>query len=251
MYETNHLNTHAIDGSIVVDALHEVLKRDETVARCCAINALQKMNANDEQSSELLTNLLLDQDYDVRTEAVVALGKMQVEQAALPLLENLEKDPEGEVRIEVVKALAKINSPQTVERLIRCFKEDGYPELDYQIDDLEFNACWEVQSSLMDVLAEIGDSRAVDPLIEVLEEDGYEDLQESGFRALAKLSGDRARNFLLKQLKQGAAIARRRAARALADLPELQNASDSNYQQILTGLTKALKDSDPGVRINA
>ena len=76
-----------------------------------------------------------------------------------------------------------------MERLIQCFKEDGYPELDYMVDDLEFNACWEVQSSLMDALAEIGDSRAVEPLIEVLGEDGYEDLQESGYQALAKLSG--------------------------------------------------------------
>ncbi len=251
MYETNNLNTLAIDGSAVIDALHAVLEGDETVSKCCAINALQKMNADDEQTSELLVSLMQDQDYEVRTEAVVALGKMQLEQAALPMLENLEKDPEGEVRIEVVKALSKINSPQAIDRLIRCFKEDGYPELAYQIDDLEFNACWEVQSSLMDALAEIGDLRAVDPLIEVLEEDGYEDLQESGFRALAKLSGDRARKFLLKQLKDGAAIGRRRAAGALADLPELQNANDSNHQQILTGLTNALNDADPGVRINA
>ena len=72
----------------------------------------------------------------------------------MPLLENLEKDPEGEVRIEVVKALSRISSPQTVERLIHCFREDGYPELDYLVDDLEFNACWEVQSSLMDALAQ-------------------------------------------------------------------------------------------------
>ncbi len=251
MYEKNHLNKQAIDEITIIDALHDVLERDETVSKCCAINALQKMNAIDEQTCKLLVSLMQDQDYEVRTEAVVALGKMQLEQAALPMLENLEKDPEGEVRIEVVKALAKISSPQTVERLIRCFKEDGYPELDYQIDDMEFNACWEVQSSLMDALAEIGDQQAVDPLIEVLEEDGYEDLQESGFRALAKLSGGRARKFLLKRLKDGTAIARRRAAGALADLPELQNANDSNHQQILDGLSKALKDSDPGVRINA
>ncbi len=251
MYEKNHLNKQAIDEITIIDALHDVLERDETVSKCCAINALQKMNAIDEQTCKLLVSLMQDQDYEVRTEAVVALGKMQLEQAALPMLENLEKDPEGEVRIEVVKALAKISSPQTVERLIRCFKEDGYPELDYQIDDMEFNACWEVQSSLMDALAEIGDQQAVDPLIEVLEEDGYEDLQESGFRALAKLSGGRARKFLLKRLKDGTAIARRRAAGALADLPELQNANDSNHQQILDGLSKALKDSDPCVRINA
>ncbi len=200
-------------------------------------------------------DLLLDQDTDVRMDAVVALGQMKVERAALPLLENLEKDPEGEVRIEVVKALSRISSPQTVERLIHCFREDGYPELDYLVDDLEFNACWEVQSSLMDALAQIGDARAVEPLIEVLESEGYEDLQESGFRALAKLSGDRAREFLLERLQRGDAIARRRAASALSDLAELRIASTSTPvaipSDILAGLTNALADTDPGVRINA
>jgi HEAT repeat protein len=213
------------------------------------------MNADDEVSTARLVDLLLDEDPDVRMDAVVALGRMKVAQAALPLLQNLEKDPEGEVRIEVVKALSRISSPETVERLIRCFREDGYPELDYLVDDLEFNACWEVQSSLMDALAEIGDSRAVEALIEVLESEGYEDLQESGFQALAKLSGVTARKFLLKQLQQGGAIARRRAASALGELPELRVATESAKASIppdvLTALIDALADRDAGVRINA
>ena len=251
----DNLTVPGVTRNAVIGALYEVLGRDDALSRCYAVKALEKMNADDEASRERLVDLLLDQDSDVRMDAVVALGRMKVEQAALPLLENLENDPEGEVRIEVVKALSRINSSQTVERLIHCFKEDGYPGLDYLVDDLEFNACWEVQSSLMDALAEIGDSRAVEPLIEVLESEGYEDLQESGFQALAKLSGGRAREFLLKQLKQGSELARRRAARALADLPELHIASDSAQAvilpEILTGLTNALVDRDPGVRINA
>ncbi len=213
------------------------------------------MNADDDTSTGQLVGLLLDGDSDVRMDAVVALGRMKVEKAAQPLLENLEKDPEGEIRIEVVKALSRISSPGTVDRLIHCFKEDGYPDLDYMVDDMEFNACWEVQSSLMDALAEIGDGRAVEPLIEVLESGGYEDLHESGFRALAKLSGDTAREFLLKQLKQGTALARRRAASALSDLAELTGARGATQKtipaDILSGLTDALSDTDAGVRINA
>jgi len=239
----------------VIVALHEVLQRDNTQSRCCAVRALATVGADDEESCKRLIGLLLDQDPDVRMDAVVALGRMKVEQAVLPLLENLEKDPEGEIRIEVVKALSSIRSPQAVERLIRCFKEDGYPELDYQVDDLEFNACWEVQSIAMDALATIGDSRAVEPLIEVLESEGYEDLQESGYRALARLSSGSARKFLLTQLKQGEALARRRAARALAAIPELRIGAESATREIppdiLNGLTNALVDTDAAVRIYA
>jgi HEAT repeat protein len=255
MHDRDTLTSPAANRNAVIDAFHKVLGRDDVLSRCSAVKALQKMNADDAASTGRLVDLLLDQEPDVRMDAVVALGQMKVERAALPLLENLEKDPEGEIRIEVVKALSRISSSQTVERLIHCFREDGYPELDYLVDDLEFNACWEVQSSLMDTLAEIGDARAVEPLIEVLESEGYEDLQESGFRALAKLSGSRAREFLLKQLQQGAAIARRRAASALSDLAELRIASGSAPaaipSDILAGLTDALADADAGVRINA
>ncbi len=245
-----------IDRNIVIGALRNVLERDDAVTKCSAVKALEKLHADDEQSSAQLVDLLLDEDPDVRMDAVVALGHMKVQQAALPLLENLEKDPEGEIRIEVVNALSQIRSSQTVERLIHCFKEDGYPELDYQIDDMEFNACWEVQNNLMDALAEIGDLRAVDPLIEVLESGGYEDLHESGFRALARLSGNTARDFLLNQLKQGDRLARRRAAIALSELPEILTKGESSDQSvippdILSGLTNALSDNDYSVRINA
>ncbi|RLC58670.1 MAG: hypothetical protein DRI30_02300 [Chloroflexi bacterium] len=255
MHDRSKLTSAVVNRNAVIDAFHKVLGRDDALSRCSAVKALQKMNADDAASTGRLVDLLLDGDPDVRMDAVVALGQMKVERAALPLLENLEKDPEGEVRIEVVRALSRISSSQTVERLIHCFREDGYPELDYLVDDLEFNACWEVQSSLMDALAEIGDARAVEPLIEVLESEGYEDLQESGFRALAKLSGDRARKFLLERLQRGDAIARRRAASALSDLAELRIANGSTPaaipSDILTGLTDALADADAGVRINA
>ncbi len=244
-----------VNRNTVIGALHKVLERDDSASKSFAISALAKMNADDEATAGRLVEFLQDHDPDVRVEAVVAAGRMKVARAALPLLENLEKDPEGEIRIEVVRALSRISSPETVERMIRCFREDGYPELDYLVDDLEFNACWEVQSILMDALAQIGDSRAVEPLIEVLEAEGYEDLQESGFRALAKLSGDRAREFLLKQLQEGGAIARRRAAGALCDLPELQIAPESAVAamppEVINALTHALEDIDPGVRINA
>ncbi len=255
MHNSDKLTMSAANRNDVVGALRDVLGRDDSLLRCCAVRALEMMNADDETSTGRLVDLLLDEDSDVRMDAVVALGRMKIKHAAQPLLENLEKDPEGEIRIEVVKALSRISSPETVDRLIRCFVEDGYPDLDYMVDDMEFNACWEVQSSLMDALAEIGDSRAVEPLIELLESGGYEDLHESGFRDLAKLSGDTARQFLLKQLKQGTALARRRAASALSDLAELTGAKGATRKtipaDILSGLTNALADRDSGVRINS
>jgi HEAT repeat protein len=235
----------------LIHTLQQVLDRDNSLSRCCAVKALARLDACDDESTKRLMGMLLDQDPDVRIDAATALGRLGVEEAAEPLLKNIEGDPEGGVRIEAVRALSKIKSTRAVEPLIRCFQEDGYPQLDNLVDDLEFNACWEVQSQSIDALGEIGDPRTVEPLMALLEEEGYEDLQENGFRVLARLSGDKARAFLLKQLQEGNVLARRRAAKALIGLPGLRDEGEGVSPEILDALTNALVDPEPNVRIYA
>jgi HEAT repeat protein len=235
----------------VVDALHGGLERDNSLSRCCAVRALERLNARDKKSRQGLIGLLRDPDPDVRIDAAAALGQLQVTEAVDPLLGNLENDPEGDVRIEAVKALSRIRSKKAVEPLIRCFKADGYPELDQMVDDAEYGACWEVQSQALNALGEIGDQRATEPVMEALEDEDYEDLQESGFRVLAQLNTGKAQEFLLTQLKAGGRLARRRAAQALAALPEMRGKSKNLPRELLNALTNALVDTDRSVRIYA
>ncbi|MCP4044112.1 MAG: HEAT repeat domain-containing protein [Gammaproteobacteria bacterium] len=235
----------------IVTTLSGVLDRDNSLSRSCAVKALDRLNACDEGLSRRLVKLLRDPDGDVRTDVVIALGHMQAENATGPLLENLTKDPEGGVRIQAVKALAQIGSEKAVEPLIHCFQEDGYPEVDQVVDDMEYNACWEVQSQSISALGEIGDQRAVEPLMELLEEEEYADLQENGFRVLARLNSGKAKDFLLLQLQQGNPLARRRAALAMTALPELQVDGGGIPADMLAGLTNALGDKDAGVRMYA
>ncbi len=235
----------------VLHTLRAVLKRDNSLSQCCAINALEKLNARDEDSKQGLIELLRDPDPDVRINAAIALGRMQIEEAIEPLIGNLEHDPEGDVRIEATKALARIRSEAVVEPLIRCFQQDGYPELDLLVDDTEYSACWEVQSQALNALGEIGDQRATQPVIEVLENPDYEDLQESGFQVLAQLNNDQAKAFLLEQLKKGERLAKRRAVRALTVLPELQNEGQDLSAELLNAFINALLDSDASVRLYA
>ncbi len=232
-------------------ALHGVLERDNSLSRCCAVRALGRLNACDTASRQRLIELLLDPDPDVRADAAAALGRMRVAEATEPLLGNLENDPEGDVRIQAVRALAKIRSKQAVEPLIRCLNANGYPHLDQSVDDMEYCSSWEVQSQTLSALGEIGDQRASGPVIMLLEHEEYADLQESGFRVLAQLSDGQSRDFLLRQLKQGDRLARRRAARTLTLLPEFQDVDQDLPAEVLHGLSNALLDPDPHVRIGA
>lgn len=237
----------------ILQTFYEVLGRDNSLSRCCVVKALERVDDRAGESRERLIELLMDPDPDVRTDAVVTLGRMRVPEATEALLYSLENDPDGEVRVETVKALSGIGSRTAVEPLIRCLQADGYPELEDgdMADEMPYAACWEVHGQTLDALGKLGDARATDSVIALLENDEYADLQERGFRVLAEISDDRAREFLLTRLESDAPLARRRAARALTTLsrPEAKNQDLSS--EIVNRLTTALMDSDPGVRINA
>jgi HEAT repeat protein len=242
-----------VDHERVLQTFYEVFGRDNALSRCRAVKALERIDGRDDESRKRLIELLMDPDPDVRTDAAVTLGHMRVSEATDALLYNLENDPDGEVRVEAVKALSDIGSQASVEPLIRCLEADGYPHLeDGDIEDeMPYAACWEVHSQTLDALGRLGDARATESVVALLENDEYADLQERGFRVLAELSNDRARAFLLARLDADDPLARRRAARALTDVPRLEADSEDLSSEILNRLTSALMDSDPGVRIYA
>ncbi len=245
-------NDHSIEDTpsreSMLRELYAVLAGDNSLSRCCAVRALGRLHADDERSVKYLISLLRDPDPDVRLDAASTLGQLKIKSAVGALVENLENDPEGDVRIQAVSALSEIQSEPAVEPLIRCFVEDGYPDLDLVVDDLEYNACWEVQTRALEALGKSGDQRVVGPLMEVLEDAGYGDLQDSGYRVLAQLNSTEAKQFLLRQLEKGEPQARRRAASALTSLGRTDGSQQELPADILGALTNALVDPEPSVR---
>ncbi len=236
---------------VVAAALRGVLERDNSLSRCCAVRALGRLQVDDRETLECLIALLHDPDPDVRLDVAVMLGGSGQNKAVPDLVESLLNDPEGEVRIEAARALAKLGAPQAVEPLIRCLREDGLPQLDLSIDDMEFGDSLEVQSQALNALGDIGDPRATTPVVEILSDPDYEDLQETGFEVLSKLDDSRARAFLLEQLAGGSKpLARRRAAHALGALAHSDSKSEGPGAVVLA-LINALLDVDPTVRISA
>jgi HEAT repeat protein len=184
-------------------------------------------------------------------EAAAVLGQMRVAEATPALIENLERDPEGAVRSEAAKALGRIGSSAAVEPLIRCFKAQGYPELDHFAGNIGYGPWWEVQSQALAALGELGDERATQPVIEALADEDAEDLQESAFRVLARLNSAQAKVLIIGQLKAGGHLARRRAAKALAALAELRGTGAGFPPEFVSPLLDALLDPDAAVRIEA
>ena len=240
-----------LDREAVILNLHRVMQRDNSLSRCCAIRGLARLGANDVESIQRFTDALLDSDPDVRVDAAEALGQINAESAVAPLLANIEGDPEGDVRIAAVRAVAEIGSATAVDRLIRCIRESGYPELDQMVDDDAFGACWEVQGGALRALGSIGDAGTAQPLMELLEDEDNEQLQESGFQVLAEFADEECGEFLIGRLKNGRPLTRRRAAQALSTAPGLRGVSHALSVKMLNALNDALVDPDPNVRIYA
>ena len=235
----------------MITALCGLLELDNSLSRCCAVRALGKLRVADATIRQRLIELLRDPDPDVRLDVVVTLGELGASEAVDTLIEALLGDPEGEVRIEAARALAKLRSPTAVDALIRCVREDGLPQLDLSVDDLEFGDSLEVQGQALEALGRIGDRRATAPVIELLSDPDYEDLQENGFRVLSRLDDTSARAFLLAQMTNGNNhLARRRAVQAIAGLVETESGKELP-SDIVNALISALLDTEPDVRISA
>lgn len=241
----------ASNREAVLQALHKVLDHGNSLSRCSAVKALARVNACDADSQQRLIDRLQDADPDVRMDAAAALGQLRIAAAAAPLLNSLRSDPDGDVRIQAVLALSTIRPGQAVDPLHQCVQADGYPELDYMMDDMEYAVCWEIQEQAVKALGQIGDQRAIALLITLLQEERYADLQESGFSALAQLDDERARAFLLTQLTDGGPRTKRRVAQALVRLRSVAGNDDGLPPEFVQALSHALLDADAAVRISA
>lgn len=244
---TGKLTTSA--SEIEINVLRETLARDNSLSRCSAVKALERIGSRSAATSAALIELLEDGDPDVRADAASALGQLKIAEAVMPLLDTLEQDADGDTRIVAARSLAKIGTADAVERLMKCVEAEGYPELDGPNDEMEYRACWEVQAQCLEALGEIGDARATDLVITLLNDDELDHLHPSCFRILAKLDSDAAELFLLSCIRDGDRAKRRKAIIAIAAADRMSTLK--NEHELVEVLCLALKDNDAGVRLNA
>ena len=178
--------------------------------------ALEEEQVKDEIDIQI--DLLKDEDWAVRREAVVTLGEMGDERCVEPVVRAL-RDGDWQVREAAIEACGMIGSP-CAEPLIKLLRD------------------WDVRRTIISALGKIKDERVLDPLIHQLRSDEF---YEIATEALAEL-GKPAVPKLIEALKDRDQITRKQAVSALGRI------GDPEAVDALIGM---LKNPDWEIRLYA
>ena len=205
------------------DRLTAILADGIDVHRCAAARALGSMGMP--ESAEPLVKALLDEDPDVRTDAVTALGQLNDPSTAEKLMENLVGDPDSDVKRAAIKTLIAMRYEPIVPILRKLAISRA--EADIAWDEDEFYAdgwdSWvDIQMAAFEGLAVFAPEDAVPEIIEAMTDVEAQDLTEPGLRALARM-GEAGALAIIDQYGKGDTRMCRRIVRAVgqSDNPHL------------------------------
>jgi HEAT repeat protein len=167
---------------------------------------------------DIQIDLLNDNEWVVRREAIITLGEMGDERCIEPIVRCLP-DGDWQVREAAIEALAMIGSP-AVDLLLRYVRD------------------YDARKPVIKTLGKINDERVLDPLIMLMHSDEFKD---DATWALAEL-GKPAVGRLLELLKDPEEVTRKQAILALGEIKD---------ESCVDALIESLKDPDWFTRLAA
>ena len=167
---------------------------------------------------DIQIDLLNDNEWVVRREAIITLGEMGDERCIEPIVRCLP-DGDWQVREAAIEAIAMIGSP-AVDILLRYVRD------------------YDARKPAIKALGKINDERVLDPLITFMRSDEFKD---DATWALAEL-GKPAVGRLLELLKDPEEVTRKQAILALGEIKD---------DSCVDALIESLKDPDWFTRLSA
>ncbi|MEM8821181.1 MAG: HEAT repeat domain-containing protein [Pseudomonadota bacterium] len=221
-----------------VPALVRQLEHGSDVLRCAAARVLGLIG--DPSAAPALVEALLDEDEDVRMDAMAALETCARPEDGEAILRSLEGDPLPEVKVSALRSLARLGAKEAVPRLRalvsgRCDDDVAWDEENGYWDD------WlDVQAEAIRALGRLGASEAIGDLLAARSDEMGQELDDVVLPALVAMPG--GAKVLLSLIEGGAPRTRQRALLALADADRAE--LDPLSERLLT-------DPSPEVRVIA
>lgn len=226
-----------------VDALVRILEEGVDVHRCAAAQALAHCPQG--VAGAALRKALLDEDPDVRFDAVEALAAIGAAPHAAALMENLIGDPDPKVKQAVIEALTAIRHAPLLPVLRRLAvsrgDEDGFAWDESGFYEEGWDDWVDIQLQAIRGLGQMGDREGVDAICAALDDEEGQDVSEFAIPALMAMGPD-GFAALARRFDAADARFRRRVAGALAQC-DTADAGDL--------LARCLSDPEPEVRLRA
>jgi HEAT repeat protein len=164
----------------VVEQTAQLLQKSETNVRMVAVEILKKIGYC---SLETVTDLLYDENEDIRVYACEILGDIKDRRSIPYLIKKLNEDNEN-VRNTACIALGEINDEEAVDALLGALKDDDW---------IKFSAIFS--------LGKIGSKKAVAPLLDIFEHNEKE-VSLVACEVLVDIGGGEILDEILRILKK-------------------------------------------------
>ena len=161
----------------------------------------------------LIKKVLHDENLQVRSMAVFALGIKQTDECYPLLLDVLTNEPDYSIRADAAGALGYLEDIRAFEPLVRTFYEDTE---------------WLVRFSAAVSLGNLKDPRAYDVLIQALDSQEVV-LQQAAIAALGEIKAIDSVDHILRFAQSEDWLVRQRLAEALGHLPTPKSVSAAKY----------------------
>lgn len=188
--------------------------------RMVALASLREVPAV--EAVPLIKKVLNDNNLQLRSMAVFALGIKQTEECYPILVKILETDPDYGIRADAAGALGYLGDQRAFEPLVRAFYED---------------TDWLVRFSAAVSLGNIKDPRARELLTQALDSDEVV-LQQAAIAALGEIKAIESVDDILRFAQSEDWLVRQRLAESLGQLPTAKSISALKFLE---------KDSHPQV----
>lgn len=208
----------------VTAAILPKLSDDSEIVRCAAARCLGHLA--DREAAPALVALLLDEDEDVRTDAMTALVRCARPEDAEAIRASLEGDPVPEVKVVAVEVLAAIGDQAAIPRLRALVRDRCAEEVAWDDDNGYWDDWLDVQSAAVKALGALAASDAIDDILEARIDEMGQALDETALPALAAMSGGAEALLVLSRDRDERTRARAISALAASDAERLDPLTD-------------------------
>lgn len=196
-----------------VAAISRHLREGNDIIRCAAARAIGAVG--DERAAPDLVDALLDEDPDVRSDAMAALVTCARQEDADAIRRSLMGDPVREVKVSAIQSLCRLKDGASIP-LLRALVKD---RCDHDVAWAEDSGIWDdwldVQDAAITALGALGVHEAIEDLLEARDDEMGQDLDHVVFATLAQIP-DGGIAALLGLLRDRNARVRERALSALS-----------------------------------